>query len=186
MRTSQSGLWQTLVGAAVFGAAMLAGAPAEAEAQESEVIYACYIPGPGVVYRVDGPDDACRGETHVAFNWNSEGPAGADGADGDDGEQGPTGADGADGGLAGHELVLANFTIPDIDPGVTFEQDLFCPGSKLVLGGGGRILGGSASLSISGYPNGSAAWRVVVRNLGSTTYNGGETLTVFVTCADVA
>lgn len=58
------------------------------------VLFACYVPGSGVVYRVDGPGpdtdlpDDCRTPRHVLFSWSESGPAGSDGADGEDGQDG--------------------------------------------------------------------------------------------------
>ena len=60
------------------------------------VMYACYVPASGVVYRIridDAPNE-CRSARHVEFSWNAQGPAGADGAPG---PQGPAGANGAPG-----------------------------------------------------------------------------------------
>jgi hypothetical protein len=103
MRTLQTGRWRTLLGAAVLGTAMLAGSAEDAEAQvEAEVIYACYIPGSGVVYRVAGDGaplaatskkskkgksakDGCKSGKHVLFSWNSVGPEGDPGARGEQG-----------------------------------------------------------------------------------------------------
>jgi len=127
MRNLQSGRLLTLLGAAAFSSVMLAGSAVEADAQTADVIYACYVPGSGVVYRVegDGPPlegkstksgksakDGCKSRKHVLYSWNAEGPegpagpmgsAGADGSDGAPGPAGPIGpagapgADGADG-----------------------------------------------------------------------------------------
>lgn len=86
---------------AVLAALMLV--PSNAEAQD--VLFACYAPS-GVVYRVNPPTapgqdpklkDGCTGRPHVLFNWNEEGPAGADGAEGPQGPQGPPGPAGSPG-----------------------------------------------------------------------------------------
>jgi hypothetical protein len=111
MRNSQSGRWLTLLLTAAFCTVLLAGSAVEDEEQEADVIYACYVPGSGVVYRVagDGPplegksakgrksSNDCKSRKHVLFSWNAEGPAGADGNDGADGAAGPAGAAGDDG-----------------------------------------------------------------------------------------
>ncbi len=82
---------------AVLGIALcaLAFLPQDAAAQDPGddpvVLFACYVPGSGVVYRVDGPGpdtdlpDDCRARRHVLFSWSESGPAGEDGEDGQDG-----------------------------------------------------------------------------------------------------
>jgi hypothetical protein len=77
--------------------------PVNASAQEPEVLFACYVPQSGVVYRVNPPDepgkyaemkDECSSEKHVLFSWNERGPTGPQGEPGpkgDQGEQGPPG-----------------------------------------------------------------------------------------------
>lgn len=73
---------------------------------QGAVLFACYVPSSGVVYRVNPPGspgqnadlkDACTGKKHVLFSWNEVGPVGPAGADGADGAPGVPGADGADG-----------------------------------------------------------------------------------------
>ena len=66
---------------------------------EEGVIYACYIPKQGSVYRIReaGLRDQCFARKHVAFSFNTEGPAGPAGADGAPGADGADGADGAPG-----------------------------------------------------------------------------------------
>lgn len=41
---------------------------------QSQVLFACYVPGSGVVYRIKEPGlhDACTGRTHVEFSWTAE------------------------------------------------------------------------------------------------------------------
>jgi hypothetical protein len=63
--------------------------PAHGSAQttDGQVIYACYIPLVGVVYRIKAPGlpTACLFRTHVEFHWNAQG------AKGDRGDPGPAG-----------------------------------------------------------------------------------------------
>ncbi|MFL5383998.1 MAG: tail fiber domain-containing protein [Longimicrobiaceae bacterium] len=78
-------------------AAALWAAPAAA--QTSTVIYACYVPATGTVYRIKatGLDDSCKSQQHVQFSWNETGPQGPAGPAGPTGPQGPAGPTGATG-----------------------------------------------------------------------------------------
>jgi len=69
------------------------------------LIYACYVPVSGTVYRIKETDvrQTCASPQHVEFNWNQQGPVGPQGPQGIQGIQGvqgvagPTGATGATG-----------------------------------------------------------------------------------------
>jgi hypothetical protein len=91
--------------AAAAGAALLALAPAPAVAQQQQsqssasVLYACYVPGSGTVYRIKQPGlrTSCSAPNHIEFSWNEDGlagPAGPQGPAGPAGPQGPAGAAG--------------------------------------------------------------------------------------------
>ena len=79
------------------GAVTTAGTPA--------LIYACYVPMSGSVYRIKETDlkQTCASPQHVEFNWNQQGPPGPQGPQGIQGIQGiqgvagPTGATGPQG-----------------------------------------------------------------------------------------
>ena len=45
---------------------------------QAQVLFACYVPSSGVVYRIkeSGLKDECTGKKHVEFNWNEVGPPG--------------------------------------------------------------------------------------------------------------
>lgn len=60
---------------------------------EPQVLYACYVPSAGVVYRIReaGLPTECRSPAHTLFSWNQTGPAGAPGAPGAAGAAGPAG-----------------------------------------------------------------------------------------------
>ncbi|HEU0301490.1 MAG TPA: tail fiber domain-containing protein [Longimicrobium sp.] len=77
--------------------ALLVFAPAPAQAQT--VIYACYVPSTGTVYRIKEPGirQSCQTANHVEFSWNEEGPAGPAGPQGATGPQGPAGPQGETG-----------------------------------------------------------------------------------------
>lgn len=167
----------------------------QAMQQSSEVvIYACYNPGAGLVYRIKEPGlrDKCFSPKHVEFSWKADGdsgqgppgpagpagPAGetgadgAAGADGQDGAQGPPGPTGPAGpagddgqnGVSGYRLLSANF---EVLPGSAAFGQLVCG-----LGANDRVLGGGYEVtgSETGYlverngPNGDNRWIVRVRN----------------------
>ncbi len=77
----------------------IAGGSASAHAQMTSVIWACYVPLTGTVYRIRATNtkDECTSPTHVMFNWNQQGPKGDPGANGAPGATGATGATGAAG-----------------------------------------------------------------------------------------
>ena len=94
--------------------ALLLFVPETVQAQ-TDVLFACYVPNSGVVYRVNAPDapgedaklkDGCTGKKHVLFDWNQQGPPGEDGDDGDNGDKGDDG----DSGLACWDLDGDGFT----------------------------------------------------------------------------
>lgn len=76
--------------------AALALCPVDGRAQapaEPTLLYACYIPGLGVTYRIkEGTlPSACVSPKHVEFSWNQQGSKGDKGDRGDKGEQGDAG-----------------------------------------------------------------------------------------------
>jgi hypothetical protein len=54
--------------------------PAEARAQASETLHACFVPGSGTVYRIAAPGlpAECLASEHVRFSWSTLGTAGGD------------------------------------------------------------------------------------------------------------
>ncbi len=87
-------------GFAIVALVVLTPEPAHAQ---GDVLFACYVPNSGVVYRVNPPDapgqnadlkDACTGKTHILFSWNQVGPVGPEGPRGPAGPQGPEGEKG--------------------------------------------------------------------------------------------
>ena len=87
--------------------AMLAALAPDARAQtpnavDPNLIWACYVPNSGTIYRVRELDtkETCSGATHVLFSFSAvgpqgpQGPAGAAGATGPQGPAGPTGPQG--------------------------------------------------------------------------------------------
>jgi len=131
---------------------------------EGGVVHACYIPKQGSVYRIreTGLRDQCFARKHVAFSFNTEGPAGpagadgAPGADGADGADGAPGADGNDGapgadgnngadgndgkdGVSGYQIKAGTFDVAanSVNQGV---QDCGNPNfGEVVFGGGYKV-----------------------------------------------
>ena len=66
---------------------------------DPNIIYACYVPNSGTVYRIKTSDtrEKCASSTHVMFSFNATGPQGPAGPQGAQGPAGPTGATGAQG-----------------------------------------------------------------------------------------
>jgi len=81
------------------GLAALLALPTTAAAQtttttpDPNVIYACYVPSSGTVYRIRTTDTKqnCASTTHVLFSFNQTGPQGPKGDQGDPGPQGEKG-----------------------------------------------------------------------------------------------
>jgi hypothetical protein len=73
-------------------------APAPAVA-DPNIIYACYIPTSGTVYRIKTSDtrEQCASSSHVMFFFNETGPRGPQGPAGPAGPVGPAGPTGATG-----------------------------------------------------------------------------------------
>ena len=69
------------------------------------VIYACFIPGNGTIYRIktSGTKDQCD-KKHIEFSWTDQGAPGPEGPPGPAGPQGEQGPPGPAGPLAGLEL----------------------------------------------------------------------------------
>ena len=68
-------------------------------AVDPNVIYACYVPTSGTVYRISTTDtrEECAAKAHVPFWFNQTGPAGPQGLTGPQGAAGPAGPTGPTG-----------------------------------------------------------------------------------------
>ena len=100
-------------------------------------LFACYISGSGVVYRIQTPGapDACHSSVHVQFSWNEQGPAGPAGPPGPPGPPGPTGP-------------AATTNVQYISAQAEGVVRAFCPAGTKVTGGGGSsesTVGGAAN-----------------------------------------
>lgn len=98
----------------VAGSALMSG-PAHAQSAANapaapRVLYACYVPNSGTVYRIREVDvrETCAAPTHIEFSWNEQGPEGPQGPPGPAGPTGPAGATGPAGpaGPAGVATIL--------------------------------------------------------------------------------
>ena len=180
--------------AALVGVVALGTPPAaRAQATDPNVLYACYVPSTGTVYRIkaSGLPDVCddpKGNKppHVMFSWNQQGPQGPQGPQGAPGPQGAQGPQGTPG-VSGYVLAGQEFLNQTFDPGHDRNYMVSCPGSKKVLGGGVSF-GSSVDVDGTGVfvrnmaPNGSSAWLVTIANLGTTSLT--TRLFVLITCAD--
>jgi hypothetical protein len=85
------------------------------------VIYACYVPKTGTVYRINvsGSPTKCAAN-HVSFSWNITGP---------EGPEGPP----APSGVAGHRIVTDH---KSVNPQTSDFIVVQCAADEVVLGGG--------------------------------------------------
>jgi hypothetical protein len=129
----------------------------------------------------------------------AQGPQGEPGPKGDTGEQGPKGDTGAQGpqglpgpqgvvGISGYEIVTVE-TVPDSS--VHTDVDVLCPAGKRVLGGGGRLLTGTAGVNggppviiRASEPFGDAGWTITAEEIAP--YTGSWWVRAFAVCANVA
>ena len=162
----------------------LGTAPASAQS----VLYGCYVPNSGTVYRIKGTGlpDECRSPQHVQFTWSLQGPAGAQGPAG---PQGPQGVQGPAGGLSGHEVVTSSINVA---PGsVLLGHAADCPTGKRVVGGG--FFAESARTGVlwtiqtsrpgqDPFTQAWSRWAVEARHNAATQ----QTLVVYAVCASVS
>jgi len=171
---------------------------------DAEVIYACYVPNSGTLYRIkaEDPTEACKSQNHIEIQWEVEGPQGAQGPQGPigpqgpagpagpigpagpQGPQGPVGPAGAQGpagpaGASGYEVVSVsvehNFFVTDE---LVIAQ---CPAGKKVLGGGHIMNPAVGRVGHSRPHNNNTAWYVYIDNLGGNT----PSISAWAICADV-
>jgi hypothetical protein len=118
-----------------------------------------------------------------------DGPRGEQGPPGErglQGEPGPAGAPGSPGGVSGHEILVAQFTIPP--GGQLLNEHLSCPAGKVILGGGIRNLGTGVVIDASypGWPSppfsNAYAWWGHVRNTSTVT----ASVWYYAVCADAS
>jgi hypothetical protein len=147
-RLSISGRIALILAAGAAGACL---APPTASAQEApprpaaesvesstHLLYACYVPASGTVYRIrgEGLRESCSSQDHVEFSWNAEGPPGPEGPQGPagpEGTQGPEGPAGQDG-VSGRQVVVGPQL--SLSHGATGTESVACSSGALPLGGG--------------------------------------------------
>jgi hypothetical protein len=143
----KSHLWvmivQRVAASALFGAVALSVEPLSAQTAP-RVIYACYVPWTGTVYRIKEPNTPaqCFSPTHVEFSWNQQGiqgPQGVAGVAGPAGPQGPGGAPGPAGapgapGVSGYQIIGQSGI--QIVPMSEMSVTLNCPAGKFPTGAG--------------------------------------------------
>ena len=187
---------RTMLGALALalGGTLVAARPAAAQAAdpvEPKLLYACYVPGSGTVYRVRERDTKqdCNSPEHVLFSWNAQGPqgpkgdpgpagpAGASGEKGEKGDPGPQGPQGESGtGVTGYMIF---WEINDVFPGWTASYQASCPSPQKVLGGGFKFESADGLVTTSMPNQTGTAWEVSVTNRGESIVP----LSVYAICA---
>ena len=204
--------WGLRLAAVMIAGATLTSRPARAEGNrltilpnEAEVIYACYVPGSGSLYRIKAtdPTETCKSPQHVELHWNvigpqgpqgSQGPIGPVGVAGAQGSQGPLGAAGPAGtagssgaqgstgpaGIAGYEVV----TVSVEHPFERFDEMVVahCPAGKKVIGGGYKVDPMKGRVRHNNPDDGNDGWYVWIDNLALNT----PTVAAYAICANVA
>lgn len=156
-----------LLGAAcAFGPVQASAATPLSVTLDPDVIYACFVPGSGTLYRIKAtdPTETCKSPNHLPLQWLVQGPQGPEGPMGppgpvgpvgpagpvgpvgtEAGPVGPTGAQGAVGpaGPTGDPGAGGSAGIEVVEVSVenalgASEQVLLapCPAGKKILGGG--------------------------------------------------
>jgi hypothetical protein len=126
-------LVRPLVVSASVALALCAMDSAELAAQTPAptVLYGCYVPGSGTVYRIKsaGAPSQCASTRHVEFTWNEEGAQGPQGPAGPPGPEGPAGAS------TTYTTEVRRIS-HSIRGGTTSSLTVYClTGSKLLSGG---------------------------------------------------
>ena len=101
-RISQTRRASTIALTVVAGVACATGLGAQSatpNAVDPNVIYQCYVPGSGTVYRIKTSDtrEVCASSSHIMYYFNQTGPQGPQGPAGPTGPQGPAGPAGPTG-----------------------------------------------------------------------------------------
>ena len=158
-------MWLSL--ATIALAAAVAVIPGDLAAQSgSPILYGCYVPNSGTVYRIkaDGLPTDCRSKNHVQFTWSLQGPPGPQGPIG---PAGPQGVAGPSGPLSGRVTITAQGTAPSNSIGTASAT---CPAGKKVLGGGFTGLTGNTTHVSHSSPRptptgvSDTAWEVTLHN----------------------
>ena len=204
--------WGFGLTAVLIAGATLTSRPAMAEGNrltippdDPAVIYACYVPGSGSLYRIKAtdPTETCKSPNHVELHWNVIGPQGAQGPQGPvgpvgvagpQGSQGPLGAAGPAGtagpsgaqgptgpaGISGYEVV----TVQVNHPFESFDDIVVahCPAGKKVIGGGYKLDPMVGRVQRNNPDDGNDGWYVWIDNLAFNT----PTIAAYAICANMA
>lgn len=204
--------WAFGLTAVVMAGVTLVSHPAMAEwngmsllLDDPEVIYACYVPGSGSLYRIkaDDPTETCKSPNHVELHWNvvgpqgPVGPAGPQGPVGPVGPQGPQGPQGAPGsagpaGASGPQGPTGSAFISGYEVVTVEVQNDFgnmgeivvahCPAGKKVIGGGYKLDPMVGRVQRNNPDDGNDGWYVWIDNLGGNTPIVGA----YAICANIA
>ena len=212
MKILQRTAWGFALTAVMIVGATLASHPALAERirlttlpDDPPVIYACYVPGSGSLYRIKATDatETCKSPNHVELHWNvvgpqgpqgPQGPVGPVGLAGPQGSQGPLGAAGPAGtagpsgaqgptgpaGISGYEVV----TVQVEHPFESFDEIVVahCPAGKKVIGGGYKLDPMVGRVQRNNPDSGNDGWYLWIDNLALNT----PTVAAYAICANVA
>ena len=186
MSRKQTMRYGTMVVATVVMLVAAALAPSRLAGQGAPtVLYGCYVPTSGTVYRIkaDGLPTDCRSKNHVQFTWSLQGPPGPQGPTG---PAGPQGVAGPAGPLSGRVLVVAQGSAASNNIGSATAS---CPAGKKVLGGGFQGLTGNTTNVSHNMPKplsppatgfSDTEWQVTLYNADPFTLS----FTVFAICAN--
>jgi len=188
-------------------AALASGARAQTPPTppDPNVVWACYVPTSGTVYRIKTTDtkESCSSPKHVMFSFNQTGPQGPAGAAGAQGPAGPAGATGAQGpqgpaGSAGTEPAFFKALTADVNTPGPAVLSLNLPAGAYVLMARVRLWSktfddAEASLNCSiGVPGQLASTETDVNRVlqsGTTSFvvvgavTAGSPFTAFLNCA---
>jgi hypothetical protein len=148
-----------------------AGQLAASVTSAAEVIYACYAPKDGKVYRIKEPglEQECK-KSDTEFSWTSEG------------QQGPPGPPGGLSNVGLHTSGSAS-----VAPGGEVTIDAVCPSGQVALSGAYTkspiVQGIDVLMSLPQSATGTPPfdrWMMFIKNFSASTAD----VTVFATCAD--
>lgn len=144
--------------------------------------------GVGVASLVRGPTKVV-GPTGATGATGPAGPRGATGATGAQGPRGLTGPAGPAGTIAATTVVSPTADVSGPNPGVgaVVVADTSCPGTDVLLGGGGRVSApgvvGDRNVEIrASFPLNTKTWQVVGEVTGPLPSGGSMTLKPYVIC----
>jgi hypothetical protein len=207
-RRALKALLLTVATVTITGAPVHAAVPRLTTAKKTDVIYACYVPGSGALYRIKAidPTETCKSPNHIPLEWLVNGPQGAQGPQGAVGPQGPVGPVGPIGpagaqgpigpigaagplgavGPAGNAGAAGSAGLEVIEvsvnnPVLATDQQLLaqCPAGKKVIGGGFIQNPANGNVAENRPTTDRSAWYVYVTDLALNS----PTIKAFALCA---